>query len=345
MRKFFAAVLLLFLLGLSSCHFFGEKPPQVPPESSGAFETGEGGETGPAVTKPAETGSAETGPTETSPAETSPIETAPDVMVIPAEPGAETGPDAPGPAKSEFGSAGRIEGKTLLISVFASDTATDWDFSRSVDNDTANDALNRLLVAADWLEAELEKFDVAAEFIADWRENPDLVYSTRFSELNVVADGSRYWDQARWAEENIPGEDLKAHYGADNIIYLFFYNTDFHNQINSYTFSDSREFACEVELIDVFVKFDYQFVMPAASYAHEILHTFGAKDLYLARKGITPEYVDYCRAEHPLDIMYSVNEGPAIEREISPLDAYYIGVLPDCEEVARFNLETSYYLD
>ena len=43
--------------------------------------------------------------------------------------------------------------------------------------------------------------------------------------------------------------------------------------------------------------------------------------------------------------MFSVNEGPAIEREISPLDAYYIGILPDCEEVARFNLETSYYLD
>ena len=351
MKKYLLISLLVLLLGFSGCSPFGEKPPESSPAETVPEETAPGeavpAETGPTETGPGETISGETGPGETAPGETAaiiPAETGPDVMVVPAAPG-DSGSGAPGPEKTEFGSAGRIGGKTVLVSIFASDAGTSWDFSEKEDEDTANDALNRLLAATDWLGEELEKFNVKTEFIADWREHPDLFYTVEFSAQNVVPDGSRYWDQARFAKNGIPAEELKQAYGAENIIYLFFYNTDFHNQVNSYTFSDSRDFSCDVELIDVFVKFDYQYVMPAASYAHEILHAFGAKDLYLAKNGITQEFVDYCVTENSMDIMFSVNDGPSVEREISSLDAYYIGILPECEEVSRFGLETSYYYD
>ena len=84
-----------------------------------------------------------------------------------------------------------------------------------------------------------------------------------------------------------------------------------------------------------------------ATYAHEILHLFGAPDLY---EGSSDPYVDealvsYVADTYPGDIMLSTYDGPtdqsrfdAITKEISPLTAYCLGLADTCPELARFPL-------
>ena len=83
-----------------------------------------------------------------------------------------------------------------------------------------------------------------------------------------------------------------------------------------------------------------------ATYAHEILHLFGAPDLY---EGSSDPYVDealvsYVADTYPGDIMLSTYEDDgssrfdAITKEISPLTAYCLGLTDTCPELAQFPL-------
>ena len=85
-----------------------------------------------------------------------------------------------------------------------------------------------------------------------------------------------------------------------------------------------------------------------ATYAHEILHLFGAPDLY---EGSSDPYVDealvsYVADTYPGDIMLSTYEDDgssrfdAITKEISPLTAYCLGLADTCPELAQFPLLT-----
>lgn len=73
--------------------------------------------------------------------------------------------------------------------------------------------------------------------------------------------------------------------------------------------------------------------------AHEILHLFGAPDLYCfdaigLNYGTTPEFVEYCRENNNKDIMLSTLDSETgvalpnrITQEITDITAYYIGWL------------------
>lgn len=78
---------------------------------------------------------------------------------------------------------------------------------------------------------------------------------------------------------------------------------------------------------------------------HEILHLFGAPDLYAPDAQdigylITMGFVDYCKENYPQDIMLSTYDRETdkrlpdrITQEITDITAYYIGWLetaPDC---------------
>ena len=85
-----------------------------------------------------------------------------------------------------------------------------------------------------------------------------------------------------------------------------------------------------------------------ATYAHEILHLFGAPDLY---EGSGDPYVDralidYVAETYPDDIMVSTYEDDGtsrfdvITKEISPLTAYCLGLTDTCPELEQFPLLT-----
>jgi hypothetical protein len=162
----------------------------------------------------------------------------------------------------------------------------------------------------------------------------------------VRTDGGGYWKQADFVLLNIPSETLKEKYQAQNIIYMFYFNTDERNTINSWALGNDQN--VNTEIINVFVRdsiADTFHYTSASSLAHEIMHCFGAQDLYYASSAIPQAYVDHCRITGSMDIMYTVSLGTNIAQLFTPLDAYYLGLVDSCDEVTTWGLKKSSFLD
>ena len=242
-----------------------------------------------------------------------------------------------------LGSAGKISDSTLIVSIFANDSGTFWDFSSAEDHKTINTMYEHLSSAVDWLEKECQKYGAETKFVFDWTRYSDLFYSFDFSHMNMVrADGGEYKTQCAYIQNHIDSEKLKQKYNTQNIIYIFYFNTDEHNTINSWCLSDIQN--CDIEVINVFVRDDYPggyYLMHASGFAHEILHCFGAYDLYYASDTIPQAYVDYCKQTNSKDIMYAVNLGREIRMIFTDLCAYYVGLINTCDDVIIWGLSPS----
>jgi hypothetical protein len=135
-------------------------------------------------------------------------------------------------------------------------------------------------------------------------------------------------------------------YQAQNIIYMFYFNTDESNTVNSWSLGNNQDL--ETEIVNVFVRdnlSDGFYYMPASSLAHEIMHCFGARDLYYASDAIPQAYVDHCEATDSKDIMYTTCLGDTIPQIFSQLDAYYLGLVDSCDEVTTWGLGKSAFFE
>ena len=78
-----------------------------------------------------------------------------------------------------------------------------------------------------------------------------------------------------------------------------------------------------------------------AVYAHEIMHLFGAHDLYEEAE-FTSEVTSYVKQTYPMEIMYRVTDEQGnsydekIINTISPITAYHLGWIDELEELALF---------
>ena len=254
---------------------------------------------------------------------------------------------AEGAENPSHGSAGYPEGTTLIVSIFADELTTEWDFENGKDRDTRDIMLTHLSSGAAWLTQQIGAYGVEANFIYDWEENSDLYYTYDFGPVLLVQTGGGfYWKQEQYALQNIPAEALKEKYQAQNIIYMFFFNTDEYNTVNSWAVSDRH--GEETEIINIYVRDDIPggfYYMPASSFAHEIMHCFGAPDLYYATSTVPQAYVDHCRAIDSDDIMFSVNMGVTVTKLFTELDAYYLGLVDHCDDVDIWGLGKSSFLD
>lgn len=247
----------------------------------------------------------------------------------------------------DLGSAGSPEGTTLIVSIFANELNTSWDFDTEGDRATRALMLNNMEMATSWLTQQIDAYGVESRFIYDWEANPDLYYTYDFGELILVRpDGGGYWKQENYVLENIPTETLKEKYQAQNILYMFYFNTDESNTVNSWTLSDRQ--IEETEIINIFVRdnlSDGFYYTPASSLAHEIMHCFGAYDLYYASETIPQAYVDHCRDTGSRDIMYTTSLDSTIPQLFTQLDAYYLGLVDSCDEVTTWGLGKSSHLE
>ncbi len=117
-------------------------------------------------------------------------------------------------------------------------------------------------------------------------------------------------------------------YGADNASFLFYFNTDYTNEVNPWTLSRRNGEQVQREISNFYLRFD-GFDMTAPGIAHELMHHYGARDLYYADEGIPQAYVDYLDEIDSKDIMHSVSaSADSIPNDFTDLDAYYVGIAP-----------------
>lgn len=243
--------------------------------------------------------------------------------------------------EGDLGSARSLDGTTVIFSIYASDSTTRWDPDSQTDRDMIRDTHDNLWRAVTYLGEQVGQYGKTADFVWNWEEDADLRYDAAFEESLVTPYGDMYSVQREWVLSHIDTETVRAKYDAQNVVYLFFFNTDFSNQVNPWTLGHSNCSDYDVEFCNLYVRFDDAYVTPPSTYAHEMMHCFGAHDLYYANEFIPQRYVDHCAASGSNDIMYTVVDGKWITNDFTELDAYYTGLIDSCEEAETWNLAQS----
>ena len=219
-----------------------------------------------------------------------------------------------------IGSASVLRGKNILVSLFL--TTPDNAFTE----EEKEICLQRLKEAAIYIEETAFGYGVETQFILDCMEK-----TVDFS----ISDDSDFMDAldeafAQWTEEELSYERLLQEYGADGIATCMFVNAPGRSYAIVYDGEDNVR-----ESLVMFVRNDKGTEEEPAVYAHEILHVFGAHDLYRGEE-YSRAVTDYIAANYPDEIMRSVAGEGRISEQISRITAYHLGWIDEIPETESF---------
>ncbi len=230
------------------------------------------------------------------------------------------------------GSASELEGNTVILSLFISDSNGTWE-GNARDIALEQDMLDYLGIATDWISHEAKAYNTKCNFIYDWSENSDLRDFVQV-DYDMTKETA---DKVLWKhiDENIDYVHLQEKYNAENILFVAFLDTPKSLDDTSQTRFYYPGMTYPYEICYIFAHCDGDKESPA-SIAHEILHAYGAPDLYYSDSdyGITENYVQKLEKENSNDIMfrtYDDNDNMVYDRitnEFTELDAYYVGISP-----------------
>ena len=230
-----------------------------------------------------------------------------------------------------LGSAAFLKGRNILVSLFVTTPESSWT------DQEQNEILQKLGIAVDYIEEQAGLYGVSTELMYDWSSQCDLKIEaeTDFKISEDVDFVDRLDEEiALWFEEKISYEKLLEDYQADGIVTCVFVNNPGISYAIVFDGTDN-----EKESMILFSRDYYRNGQKenAAAYAHEILHVFGAHDLYEDAE-FTKEVTDYVSDTYPNEIMFTVSDTEAgkITQIVSPVTAYHLGWISYAEEIDRF---------
>lgn len=252
---------------------------------------------------------------------------------------------AANPFVSPRGSCYSIRGTTVLVSIFVSDPVNRWDFDQQDSLTAYNRIYWRLKTASEWLTGQAVRYGAQPRIVWDWYNDPQLYYT--YTSDRFLADQEYTYGELRdHITNNIDLNSIKSLYHADSAIFFLFYNQSRDNTNGGYAWSwDFNEYAGNdyaLEMIWITDE-DNGLEVSAGGLAHEMMHCFGAVDLYRASDLVPQRYVDHLRSIDSKDIMYSIDyyTPDTIGESFSDLDAYYLGLLSRCEDQEAYGLAKS----
>lgn len=319
---------VLVLLLLSGCGNNAEKVPET-----GQTQSSPGAET---ESVQAEVTEEETAVTEEASAEEEPAVAEASAEAETAEPEvtgkAEPEPETLGDPRSSYGlgSASFLKGRNILVSLFVTTPESGWT------EEEQEKTLKKLKVAAEYIEEKAWEYDTDTELIYDWASQYNLKAEATTDFL--INEDTDYMDRldeeiAYWFETKISYEELLEEYDARGIVTCVFVNNPGISYAIVYDGTDNEQESMILFTGDYYRKGQEE---TAAAYAHEILHVFGAHDLYEDAE-FTREVTDYVADTYPDEIMYTVSGGAGrITQTLSPITAYHLGWIEEAEEVELF---------
>ena len=253
----------------------------------------------------------------------------------------------PNPFVSPRGSCNYIDGVTVIVTIFVDDPYHRWDWgTREEDAASYFRIRSRMETACRWLTQQAGRYGAHPVFHWDWHTEKYL-YNWFTSEKDMRNYDNTYWELNNYIRGNIPLREIRDYYGADNILFNVLYNQDLYDTARGVSFPldfspgwENRDDAFELLWI---MDEDNGLTVSAAGLAHEIMHCFGAVDLYDGSPDTTAAYVKYLNSIRSNDIMFSIDyrDPDHIGESFSDLDAYYLGLRSSNPDQQKYGLPAS----
>ena len=233
------------------------------------------------------------------------------------------------------GSAKYLSGRTGIITFFVGDNTTKWSKS------DITTVCNKLNIAATYLMNCGDRYSQSVDLI--YNQEDMLFYEWSERKISDWENGNYTREVYNWIDKDINCEKLLKKYDLDGLAFLVVLNGSGISYAVPHDVEDGTSNYYEAAYIYLFDK-DYpdRYESPA-SYAHELLHLFGAIDLYdYGGNTISTSLKEYVQLNYPNEIMYTTYHNGAIsvsneiEQEFSNITAYEIGFLNNLDELADF---------
>ncbi|MGN1206096.1 MAG: hypothetical protein ACI4SQ_03795 [Eubacterium sp.] len=242
--------------------------------------------------------------------------------------------------KQKTGSAGVLTGKNVLVSIFVEDADSKWSEKQK------KEANRKLKVAAAFIEAQGKKYKKNVTLIADSYANPELQYEikTKLKLEDSEKKLNRFTKQMQTRiEQFVKMDEIREKYGTDSIGFLLFVNKSGVSSTAVHYVEDGTKNFYEMSALFSCYEKESE---GAATYAHEILHLFGARDLYMTSitDGISSALVRYIGKKYPNDIMFSTftKNGKTLKykivNQVDRVTAFYLGWKNTIPEKKKFAL-------
>ncbi len=247
-------------------------------------------------------------------------------------------PDAKWRKNNKTGSAGVLTGRSVIVSIYIDDKNSKWTKAAK------SRAARKLNLAGAYIRKQAKKYGKKVDLVTDINQYPDICYS--YTSGMKITDSNRkqyqlYKDMKKFIDQNIDLTALREKYETDSIGFVFHLNKEGVSSTVVHYMEDKTKYFYECSTL--FSKCDGK-PEGASTYAHEMLHMFGARDLYEVSyiDGVTASLVLHTASKYPTEIMLTTytRKGKQlpyrITNQISRVTAYFLGWKKKIPEEKRY---------
>ena len=190
--------------------------------------------------------------------------------------------------QKSYGSAALLTDATVLVNVFLNDAA----HGQTWDAESRAAAVQRTQLAVDWITEQAAGYEAAVNLICDRSaDGSDSTLTRSYLVQSAMQGGENSEESSAFLDEmdtlcaSLAADSRLAAYGARHIAFLFFLPISGTSFTMAHYADDGDSFYYEYSCLYKTDAYTDGEAESPATYAHEILHLFGAPDLSVTRWG------------------------------------------------------------